>query len=111
LGILQKGKEILVQKVVGEKLSGSSDAQLAGMVRKLIPVVGLREVRRQTIRGIEKDLKKKAKRNIGIEVEALISEYTGEPEFMALWEEIGLELFDLEVLGKEALAKVPAWRK
>ena len=88
-----------------KKLGNKSEAQLCVLIRGYIPVVGTREARRQVIKGVERDLRKKAKKNKEMTADDLLKSYKDEPEFVKLWVELGLEDIHLKELAREAISR------
>ena len=106
MGFFDKVKQVKDATSVLKQLGNKSEAQLCVFIRGYIPVVGTREARRQVIKGVEKDLRKKAKKNKEMTADDLLKSYKDEPEFVKLWhEDLGLEDMHLEELAREAISR------
>ena len=106
MGIFDKARQIKKAAEVIKNIGSKSQAELCIFIRGYIPVVGTRAARRQVLLGVEKDLRKKVKKNKNITVEELLKPYKDEPEFVKLWhEDLGLEDIHLEEIAREAISR------
>lgn len=94
--------------IFGKPKKGAGDRKLAkmcGLVTAQIPTYGKNTVRSQVIKGIEKDLKRTAKKGGKNAVEKLIQNAVGTPEYVQLIHGLGLDESHIRVIAMGVLKK------
>ena len=100
---IKKRIEAQVGKKVKEELGNKSLFYVSRILRAVIVIKGPDKVRKELIKGVEGDMKRAVKKNPSVTVEELIAPALSTPEYMALLDDLGMNIEHLRVLAKEAL--------
>ena len=100
---IKKRIEAQGEKKVKEELGSKSLFYVSRILRGVIGIKGPDNVRRELIKGVEGDMKRAVKKNPSVTVEELVTPALETPEYMALLDDLGMNIEHLRVLAKEAL--------
>ena len=105
--LMEKGEKAIIKavdKTLGKIPTEKQAAFLAKSLRKMIPLIGVTEMSKRVITGIEGDFRKKLEGNPDLTIDELISEYIKEPESMVLLKDLKMGEEHLRVMAKNVIA-------